>query len=114
MKFKKRFVQYAKETCCPQRHDDELPVVGNLVVTPAAMMKMQEKGLPISAQNMAMLPSDGEVNPSWTVPLDQVKGIDPAQLWEHSQIIKEKARMAHLNDVKRYGVGELKQRESKK
>lgn len=103
MIYRSRNKNYRKFTCCPQRHEDEPVVHSHLAVTPAEMMKLAEKGLPISGQNLSYLPSDGEPSPSWDLPLDQIRGIDPATLWENSQIIKERARTAHINDRKRYG-----------
>lgn len=112
-KVKVRWQQYSPVVCCPERREHEIPVYGNLTTTPAQMLEMAEKGIPISAQNIAMSAKDGETNPSWDLPLDQIRGVDPAAMWEHSQVIKEKARKAHINDVKKFGVGELKQRENK-
>lgn len=114
-KVRVKWQQYVSESvCCPERKEQELPVYGNLAVTPAQMLDMAEKGIPISSQNIAMSVKDGEENPSWDLPLDQLRGVDPAAMWEHSQVIKERARKAHLNDVKRFGLGELTQRETKK
>lgn len=106
-KYKLRGKLYSKHSSTPTRREDELPVYGNLVVTPAQMQKMTEKGIPISAQNLSMTPQDGQPNPSWDLPLDQLRGIDPAQMWEESQIIKQRAKRAHDNDRKRFGDGEL-------
>lgn len=108
-KVRVRWQTYSKEVCCPERTENDIPVYGNLTVTPAEMMKMAEKGIPISSQNKSiqMTPEDGEKTPSWTLPLDRIRGVDPAQMWEESQIIKERARMAHINDRKKFGDGEL-------
>lgn len=109
--YKNRNKRYAKRAVSPKRKENELPVYGNLVVTPAKMMEMQEKGIPISAQNMAYSPADGEANPSWDLPLDRLRGVDPAQMWEESQVIKQKARAAHVRDRQRFGDGELEKRD---
>lgn len=108
--YKHRGNKYVHVTSCPKRREGELPVFGNLVVTPAQMQKMTEKGIPISSQNIAMTPQDGQPNPSWDLPLDQLRGIDPAQMWEESQIIKQRAKRAHDNDRKRFGDGELEKK----
>lgn len=113
-KVKVNYREYISKPCCPQRAEGELEVFGNLAVTPAQMMKMAEKGIPISGQNLSMMPEEGSSNPTWDLPLDQIKGVDPAQLWEESQIIKEKARLAHIRDRHKYGDGELITRESNK
>lgn len=87
----------------PKRHEDELPVYGNLAVTPKQMLEMSEKGIPISGQNLSMLPSDGSTNPGFDIPAEQLRGVDPAELWENSQIIKQRAKRAHDTDRKRFG-----------
>lgn len=101
---------YPKVSSHPVRREDELPVHGNLVVTPAQMGKMVEQGIPISSQNISMTPKDGQPNPSWDLPLDQLRGIDPAEMWETSQVIKQRAKRAHDMDRKRFGDGELQKK----
>lgn len=108
MATKNRNKRYLKTLTMAQRHEDEIPVYGNLVVTPSQMLKMAEKGIPISSQNTAFQPSDGEKNPSFDLPLDRLRGVDPAAMWEESQIIKQKARVAHNRDRQRYGDVDLK------
>lgn len=108
--YKHRGKQYTPVVSHPQRKENELPVHGNLVVTPPQMQKMAEQGIPITSQNIAMTPQDGQPNPSWDLPLDQLRGIDPAQMWEESQIIKQRAKRAHDNDRKRFGDGELEKK----
>lgn len=103
MKLRNRFAFYAKKSASCQAQPDELPVYSNLVVTPSQMLKMAEKGIPISSQNTSFQPSDGEKNPSFDLPLDRLRGVDPAAMWEHSQVIKQKARSAHIRDRQRYG-----------
>ena len=66
------------------------------------MMAMAEKGIPVTGANVPNL-SDGETNPSWDIPLDKVRGVDVAQLWQESRTIKEKVKRSHYNDVRKYG-----------
>lgn len=104
MKIVNRFALPRKVSCSPKRKETELPVYGNLVVTPSKMLEMAERGIPISTNNIAFNPStDGEKNPSWDLPLDRLRGIDPAEMWEQSQIIKQRAKKAHVNDRKKFG-----------
>lgn len=101
---KRRTNKYPASLATCVRREDELPVYGDLVVTPNKMLEMAERGIPISGQNMAFDPAkDGQHNPSWNLPLDQLRGVDPATMWENSQIIKQKARKAHINDRAKYG-----------
>lgn len=96
-----RFVNICERT---EQENVTLPVYGNQVVTPSKMLEMAKNGIPISGQNMAFNPEkDGEKNPSWELPLDRLRGVDPATMWEHSQIIKQKARNAHIRDRNKYG-----------
>lgn len=103
MATKNRNKRYPKRLTMAQRHEDEIPVYGNLVVTPSQMLKMAEKGIPISSNNTSYRPEDGEKNPSFDITLDRLRGVDPAAMWEESQIIKQKARVAHNRDRQRYG-----------
>lgn len=100
---KNRNIQQPAFCCEPKRHDDELPVLGNLAVTPAEMMRMSEQGLPVTNQNMNYLNDPVQKEPSWELPLDALRGVDPATMWEESQCIKQRAKAAHFNDRKRYG-----------
>lgn len=87
----------------PTRRLEERQVFGNLAVTPAKMLEMAEKGLPISTQNMSMTTKDGDPNPSWELTTDQIRGIDPATLWEQQKLIKMKARKGLKRDIELYG-----------
>lgn len=108
MVYKKRNGVYAPRLSQYKRKENELPVYGNLTVTPSEMLRMTEQGIPISAQNMAYKPTDGESNPSWDLPLDRLRGVDPAQMWETQQNIKERAKRAHVTDRKRFGDEPIK------
>lgn len=63
----------------------------NLAVTPGQMFEMAAHGVPISLQNAANF-TDGEVNPSWDVPAEKVRGIDMADLWNLEQSSREKLK----------------------
>lgn len=67
---------------------DEIPVVGNLALTPTQMLKMQEKGIPISSHNFVNEYYDGDFNCSWDVPLDRQRGVDINDMWNHSENVK--------------------------
>lgn len=55
------------------------------------MFEMAAHGVPISLQNAANF-TDGEVNPSWDVPAEKVRGIDMADLWNLEQSSREKLK----------------------
>lgn len=73
-----------------------------MAVTPARAYEMAKQGIPVSTQNSANF-TDGELNPSWEVPLERCRGADPAILWEQQMAIKRKAYAAHVRDMSKYG-----------
>lgn len=79
----------------PTRREDEMTVQSGLSLTPRDMDKMLQQGQPISTAN---LPDnqfyDGDTNPSFDIPMDQRKGIDPADLWEFQRAVYKKANDA--------------------
>ena len=74
------------------KSSDHFRTQANLAVTPAQMYKMAENGIPISAQTNAAI--EGELRPTWDIPIDKIKHIDPAELWEARQTIGKKYRNA--------------------
>lgn len=61
--------------------DSDLPVQGNLAVTPAQMAKMAANGVAISSQIAGNF-NDGSTDVSFDVPLQQVRGLDIVDYWE--------------------------------
>lgn len=86
----------------PRTSKNDIIVRPDLSVTPAQAMRLAEKGIPVSTQTASSF-SDGSLNPSWEVPLDRCRGIDPAVLWEKQQEIRTKIVSAHKRDVDKYG-----------
>ena len=43
--------------------------------------------------------NDGEVNPSWEVPMERLRGIDIGDLWQSSQDIRRKFKKAISDDI---------------
>lgn len=86
-----------------KRREDETMVQPNLAVTPSKMMKMAEHGVAISSDLNSSNFVDGDKNPSWDIPLERLRGIDMADLWQTRQAIKSKIKNSHLNDVAKYG-----------
>lgn len=77
----------------------------NLAYTPSQMMKLTERGIPVSSQNMPEGSFfDGEVNPSWTVPIERDRGVDVADVWQAQQESRFKLKQAHLNDIRAHGM----------
>lgn len=77
----------------------DMPVKCGLAITPQQMFEMSKRGIPISTANCD-LKDFGEETPSFEIPLDRMRGIDVATMWEHSQVIKNKAALKHAEYVK--------------
>lgn len=77
----------------------DLPVKSGLALTPQQMYEMSKRGIPISTSNCDMK-DFGEESPSFEIPLDRMRGIDVATMWENSQVIKNKAALKHAEYVK--------------
>lgn len=80
-----------KFTCSPRRKEGELITKNGLSYTPAQMYELAKRGVPITSANVLESSQFGEKNPSFEVPLDRVRGVDPATMWEHSKRIKDKS-----------------------
>ena len=71
------------------------PVVQNgLAVTPSQVLQMAERGIAPTAQMNAQM-IDGHTGSDWSVPLEEMRGIDIAQMWQESQEVRSKFRAAH-------------------
>lgn len=77
----------------------DIPVKSGLALTPQQMFEMSKRGVPISTSNCDMK-DFGEESPTFDIPLDRMRGIDVATMWENSQVIKNKAALKHAEYVK--------------
>lgn len=94
--------------CICKRSEGDIPVQDGLTVTPSEMYEMAKKGIPVSTANLDMQFNDGEVNPSWDVPIDKQRGIDIGEIWQSSMDIKKKVKSSYKKDVKLYGENLVK------
>lgn len=62
-----------------------------LSVTPSEIAKLTERGIPVSSSNASLF-IDGVVNPSFDLPLDQMRGTDVVDVWDASETSKKKLR----------------------
>ena len=77
------------------RAQNDLETRQGLAVTPAQMDELAAKGIPISSQSAMSQFQDGTPNPSWdSLPLEETRGIDVAEIWQSSQDSKHKFRDA--------------------
>lgn len=70
-------------------------VQSHLAMTPAEMLELQQKGVPISSQTVGATYDDGYRTLDFEPPLDQQRGIDIADLWETAQDVRKKVAKGH-------------------
>lgn len=90
---------YTKSNRCILHHNDDV-VQSNLAYTPADMLSMASRGVPIQSY---MLPDDsidmGESKASFDIPLERKRSVDVAQLWQASQTLKRKFKKSVDTDI---------------
>lgn len=87
-------------TCRLKRGD--VVIQPGLSITPSQMMDMAEYGIAISSQMVGSF-YDGDKNPSWDIPAERVRGVDPGDLFELQGEVRRKVVAAHRKDVQVYG-----------
>lgn len=75
-----------------QRHHDEVEPKPGLAYTPADMAKLHAQGMPINSANIINQFYDGEPNPSFDIPIERQRGLDPAEIWETSKASAKKIK----------------------
>lgn len=90
----------------PRRHHDEPIVQSDLAYTPSQMMKLTERGIPVSAATVSeelyfegVPMSQG----SFDLPLDMRRGVDVADCWQASESVRKKAKSGLQRDVQKFG-----------
>lgn len=76
--------------------------VSGLALTPSQISKMSEKGLAVSAQ-ISQTFVDGVSNPSFDIPVEERRGVDPVDVWDASQTSRKRIIDAHKKDKQLYG-----------
>ena len=90
--------------CVCLRKENDLSVKNGLAVTPSQMYDMAKRGIPITTANQDMQFYDGEINPSWELPLDKIRGVDIGELWQSSMDARRKFKQAYKDDIAKYGT----------
>lgn len=85
-----------------KRSFDDAVVKDGLVVTPSEMARKVDLGIPVSVSTSDTF-YDGDLNPTWDVPLERTRGVDPATLWNEQKNIRSKFVKAHKTDIQTYG-----------
>ena len=87
--------------CKPQLEAYEERVKSGLAITPAEMMDRQEKGIPISSQQLPEdMFEDGDHQLDDQLPIDSVRGIDVVDVWNLSKDSKQKTSHIDLSQIK--------------
>lgn len=76
--------------------------VPGLSLSPSQVSKMAEKGISVSTQ-IANSFVDGSPNPTFDVPIEELRGVDVNDVWNASQDAKKRIISAHLKDKEIYG-----------
>lgn len=77
-----------------KRKNNERVVQNDLAVTPTQMADLASKGVPIAPQNLGLGYQEGVSNLDYQPPLEHIRGIDIAELWESREQVKDKVRNA--------------------
>lgn len=77
-----------------KRKNNERVVQNDLAVTPTQMADLASKGVPIAPQNLGLGYQEGVSSLDYQPPLEHIRGIDIAELWESREQVKDKVRNA--------------------
>lgn len=88
---------------CPNDQPHQLRTKEGLAMSPSQISEAVSRGVAVSSQINEALFYDGDSSRVIDVPLERVRGIDVAEVWERQQTAKKKLFNAHLKDVEIYG-----------
>lgn len=98
----KRITRVINRLASAKRKPSDLPVKGDLAVTPAQMARMANNGVAISSQIAGSF-NDGETNPSFELPISQVRGLDIVDFWEAEKIARKNVKDHIKANEAKYG-----------
>lgn len=73
-------------------------VQNNLALTPSDCLAMSNQGIPIASQLSESNFYDGDNSPSLFIGLENTRGIDAVDLWEHDQRYKSMSKNLYSTD----------------
>ncbi|UPW41258.1 hypothetical protein [Sigmofec virus UA08Rod_4686] len=79
MSFNRKYLVFGKIS--KLGHSQSVQTLPNLAITPSRMAQLADDGIPVSSALMSVTSNDGELNPSWHIPIDQMRGVDIATVW---------------------------------
>lgn len=84
-----RFPRFSR----PHTRDYETPVQSGLAVTPAQMLDLTARGIPISPANLGLQYDSGYSDLDFNTPLEYTRGVDIGQLWEERENAKQRIKL---------------------
>ncbi|UPW41270.1 hypothetical protein [Sigmofec virus UA08Rod_4527] len=83
--------------------DEYIKVEQGLSVSPSQVAELTAKGIPVSSTNVSQF-IDGSPNPSFDLPIDELRGVDINDVWEASKEAARNLSNAQTKDINDYGV----------
>lgn len=80
--------------------EEDVKTVQGLAMTPAQMMSLAEKGIPISNQALNAEYYDGDSNIDWNVPLDRQRSVDVNEMWNKKEDVKKAMKKMTKEEIK--------------
>ena len=105
--FQKKLLKKKQVLATCVREGDFLPTKPGLAYTPAEMLKLAERGVPISSATVDSNFFDGQVNPAWDIPIERQRGIDVSDVWQAQQDARANLRKARADGLKQIQASEL-------
>lgn len=84
--------------CSCKVRDSFMPTRPGLAYSPAKMMELAERGIPVSGQSVGAF-FDGVAAPTWEVPLERARGVDIADVWQAQAEARNKLHKAKIEKV---------------
>lgn len=97
--FKRYALNRVPRHSAPKRQEYEPIVQNGLAITPAEMMNLTNRGIPISPQNLGLVYDEGVSELDFTPPAEYTRGVEINDLWELRQQTRKKAKTAIDNHV---------------
>lgn len=114
MSFQEKLLKHGQKCATCVREGDFLPTKPGLAYTPAEMLKLAERGVPISSATIDSNFFDGQVNPAWDVPIERQRGIDVSDVWQAQQDARSNLRKARADGLKQVQAAELAKKKDSK
>lgn len=83
MSFQPKYMKFGNT--CHISESCDIVTQPNLAITPSQMAKLVDDGIPVSSSMLSGVFNDGVSNPSWDLPIDQMRGVDVAQVWNYQK-----------------------------